>query len=138
MRLCHHVMRDASKCTGLAYALGICVSKQARAQPENLLLDADGHVRLTDFGFAKRVPAGARTHTLCGTPDYLAPELILNQARDLGDFCVLRCLLGSVLVVTRGVTALESALDACRLSQGLNLAGSCKRSVLGADSDSKC
>lgn len=49
--------------------------RRARAQPENLLLDAEGHVKLTDFGFAKPVPAGARTHTLCGTPDYLAPEI---------------------------------------------------------------
>ena len=63
--------------------------ERARAQPENLLLDADGHVRLTDFGFAKRVPAGARTHTLCGTPDYLAPEIILNQARGLLSPCAL-------------------------------------------------
>jgi serine/threonine protein kinase len=46
-------------------------------QPENLLLDKDGHVKLTDFGFAKRIVH--RTYTLCGTPDYLAPEIILNK-----------------------------------------------------------
>jgi serine/threonine protein kinase len=47
-------------------------------QPENLLLDAEGHVKLTDFGFAKALMA-KRTYTLCGTPDYLAPEIILNK-----------------------------------------------------------
>lgn len=49
------------------------------AQPENLLLDACGHLKLTDFGFAK-VIGPRRTYTLCGTPDYLAPEIILNKA----------------------------------------------------------
>jgi serine/threonine protein kinase len=57
------------------------LTPELRAQPENLLLDAEGHVKLTDFGFAKRLPGGARTYTLCGTPDYLAPEIVLNKAR---------------------------------------------------------
>ncbi|KAI8338269.1 kinase-like domain-containing protein [Chlamydoabsidia padenii] len=43
-------------------------------KPENILLDEKGHVKLTDFGFAKRVPS--YTYTVCGTPDYLAPEMI--------------------------------------------------------------
>ena len=48
-------------------------------QPENLLLDAEGHIRITDFGFTKRLAANERTFTVCGTPDYLAPEVILNK-----------------------------------------------------------
>lgn len=48
-------------------------------QPENMLLDAEGHLKLADFGFAKHIPGGKRTYTLCGTPDYLAPEIILNK-----------------------------------------------------------
>eukprot|EP00743_Colponemidia_sp_Colp-15_P011346 GILK01012644.1.p1 GENE.GILK01012644.1~~GILK01012644.1.p1 ORF type:complete len:337 (-),score=33.35 GILK01012644.1:325-1335(-) len=46
-------------------------------KPENLLLDYKGHVKITDFGFAKKVPE--RTFTLCGTPEYLAPEVIQSK-----------------------------------------------------------
>lgn len=47
-------------------------------KPENLLLDAEGHIKLVDFGFAKRL--GTReTYTLCGTPEYLAPEVIQSK-----------------------------------------------------------
>ena len=49
-------------------------------QPENLLLDARGQMKITDLGFAKVVTGDKRTYTLCGTPDYLAPEIILNKA----------------------------------------------------------
>mmetsp|Transcript_28110 Transcript_28110/g.59885 ORF Transcript_28110/g.59885 Transcript_28110/m.59885 type:complete len:763 (-) Transcript_28110:173-2461(-) len=44
-------------------------------KPENLLLNEEGHIKLTDMGLAKVVVAG-KTFTTCGTPDYFAPELI--------------------------------------------------------------
>ena len=46
-------------------------------KPENLVIAANGYVKVVDFGFAKRTRS--RTYTLCGTPEYLAPELILMK-----------------------------------------------------------
>lgn len=43
---------------------------------ENLVLSATGHIKLTDFGFAKNLTDTGRAFTLCGTPEYLAPEII--------------------------------------------------------------
>ena len=51
-------------------------------KPENLLLDDKGYIKITDFGFAKVVTD--RTFTLCGTPDYLAPEVVSGQGHGKG------------------------------------------------------
>lgn len=43
------------------------------------MIDHEGYLKLTDFGFAKVV--STRTYTLCGTPEYLAPEMLLNKGQ---------------------------------------------------------
>lgn len=45
-------------------------------KPENILICENGFIKLTDFGFAKVIED--RTYTICGTPDYLAPEVLLS------------------------------------------------------------
>jgi serum/glucocorticoid-regulated kinase 2 len=52
-------------------------------KPENILLDADGHLKIVDYGLAKGNITGAGeeggTKTFCGTPEYVAPELVENR-----------------------------------------------------------
>lgn len=51
-------------------------------KPENVLIDKQGYIKLADFGFAKKIVG--KTYTLCGTPEYLAPEVVLGKGHDKG------------------------------------------------------
>lgn len=52
-------------------------------KPENVLLNKEGHIRLVDFGLAKFLDED-KTFTLCGTPEYLAPETIKGEGHGTG------------------------------------------------------
>ncbi|XP_052621454.1 serine/threonine-protein kinase AtPK2/AtPK19-like [Lactuca sativa] len=51
-------------------------------KPENILLDVDGHALFTDFGLAKEFDENARSNSLCGTVEYMSPEIILGKGHD--------------------------------------------------------
>ena len=48
-------------------------------KPENLLLDSDGHIKICDFGLSKLEVVDDSVKSICGTPEYLAPEVIRRQ-----------------------------------------------------------
>ncbi|MBA0851421.1 hypothetical protein Goshw_019506 [Gossypium schwendimanii] len=51
-------------------------------KPENILVDADGHVMLTDFGLAKEIDESSRSNSMCGTTEYMAPEILQSKGHN--------------------------------------------------------
>ncbi|XP_026433978.1 serine/threonine-protein kinase AtPK1/AtPK6-like [Papaver somniferum] len=51
-------------------------------KPENILMDSDGHVMLTDFGMAKEIDESSRSNSMCGTTEYMAPEILQSKGHN--------------------------------------------------------
>ena len=68
-------------------------------KPENILLDSKGHVKLTDFGLSKILDEESdKAFTICGTPQYLAPEVLLKKGYDKAvDWWSLGCVMYEML-----------------------------------------
>ena len=67
-------------------------------KPENLMFDTRGYLKLVDFGFSKKI-GPSKTWTFAGTPEYVAPEIILNKGHDRAvDYWALGILAHELLV----------------------------------------
>jgi len=76
--------RSATYVMELADALHYCHSKNVihrDIKPENLLLGPNGELKIADFGWSVHTPSSRRS-TLCGTLDYLPPEMIEGRTHD--------------------------------------------------------
>ena len=45
-------------------------------KPENILIDINGNLRLADFGLSKSIKREKRAYSYCGSPEYMAPEML--------------------------------------------------------------
>ncbi|KAJ8285324.1 hypothetical protein GJAV_G00025550 [Gymnothorax javanicus] len=90
-------------------------------KPENLMLDAEGYIKLVDFGFAKKIGCGQKTWTFCGTPEYVAPEIILNKGHDFSvDFWSLGILVFELLTGNPPFTGTEQMMTYTYILQGID------------------
>ena len=102
LRLYHHFPNDAT----LFYSAQILLALEhihlqgymyRDLKPENILIDSQGNVKIADFGFCKL--AQQKSFTLCGTPEYLAPEIIKSEGHGkLVDWWAFGILLYEMLV----------------------------------------
>ncbi|KAF7995712.1 hypothetical protein HCN44_006819 [Aphidius gifuensis] len=74
---------------------------EIRTRYKDELVERRRYVKLVDFGFAKRLDGGRKTWTFCGTPEYVAPEVILNKGHDISaDYWSLGVLMFELLTGT--------------------------------------
>lgn len=79
-----YTCRTATYIAQLADALRYCHSKSVihrDIKPENLLLGTNGEIKIADFGWSVHAPS-SRRDTLCGTLDYLPPEMVSGKTHD--------------------------------------------------------
>ena len=68
--------------------LGFLTRLGSDLKPENILLDYTGHIALCDFGLCKlNMKDSDTTNTFCGTPEYLAPEILFGQGYSTSPPC---------------------------------------------------
>mmetsp|Transcript_116884 Transcript_116884/g.372159 ORF Transcript_116884/g.372159 Transcript_116884/m.372159 type:complete len:443 (+) Transcript_116884:111-1439(+) len=84
------VVRQVASALAYCHARGVV---HRDIKPENILLDIEGHAKLADFGWSNVMNNAAHRATFCGTPDYLAPEMIRgdghNESLDMWEMGVL-------------------------------------------------
>jgi protein-serine/threonine kinase len=69
-------------------------------KPPNILIDKTGHIKLTDFGLSKIFKSkNDKAYTICGSPNYLAPEILTNKGYDFTvDWWSLGCVMYELLI----------------------------------------
>ncbi|KAL3285204.1 hypothetical protein HHI36_019319 [Cryptolaemus montrouzieri] len=99
-------------------------------KPENLLLDLNGYVKLVDFGFSKNLGYTGKTWTFCGTPEYVAPETILNKGHDRAvDYWALGILLHELLTGNPPFTASDPMKIYNLILKGIDMVDFTKHNV---------